>query len=110
MKEKLFEKGDTVTWTSQASGTPKTKTGTVIYVLSTGERIPESVLAEGRAQFDMASMRSTREHPSYVVKVERASKATGKPIKPFLYWPIVSQLEKVDATVKTDEVSYYPAA
>jgi hypothetical protein len=65
--------GDEVTWTSQAGGVTKTKTGKVVHIVPPGEK-PTDVREPG--------MR--RDHESYIVR------ALGR-----RYWPRVSHLAKV---------------
>lgn len=72
----LFKVGDGVTWTSQAGGYSKVKTGAVVEVIPPGKR-PECVPGCG----------FSRKHESYVIAVKR-------PRSVALYWPNVSALEK----------------
>lgn len=65
-----FKKGDVVTWSSQAAGSWKTKTGTIISVLS----------AKGKPD-------------RYVVEVPPSSGSNAKPKK---YFPRTSALKKVE--------------
>lgn len=72
-----------VTWTSQAAGYEKTKTGTIVAIVPAG-RLPTSYVP---ADMTLASWPGMpRNHESYLVRVGR-SKA--------LYWPRVSALAKV---------------
>lgn len=67
-----FKKGQTVAWTSQASGFKKKKTGVI-----------KEVIAAGRPIYARKSRGSrTRDHRSYIVNVN------GK-----LYWPLVKYLK-----------------
>lgn len=67
--EIFFDKGDVVTWSSQAAGSWKTKTGTIIAVLS----------KKGKPD-------------RYVVEVPAPSGSKAKPKK---YFPRTSALKKV---------------
>lgn len=86
-----FQVGDTVTWTSQAWGSTKKKTGTVVIVVPAG--VPPHMLvmnfaiAHGLREPDFGLQ---RDHESYVVSVPGGPKA-----KPKLYWPRVSALKGV---------------
>lgn len=79
--------GDTVTWTSQAAGVSKSKTGIVEEVvpvkgMPSRERFPQLYRGPG--------VGSPRDHVSYVVRVPgRTAKASGT-----LYWPRASALAK----------------
>jgi vacuolar-type H+-ATPase catalytic subunit A/Vma1 len=74
----VFAVGDLVSWTSQAGGFHKTKTGTVIEVVATGKP-PNKYGTTG-----------TRQHESYVVEVPR--EPGRKTLKSDIYWPVRSQL------------------
>lgn len=77
---KKFQLGDEVTWTSQAAGTLRTKTGKIVEVVRTGDR--------------PTRMRNTgidRRHESYVIEVPGKTPRQ----KTKLYWPRVSQLTLV---------------
>lgn len=73
-----FKKGDTVTWTSQASGFKKKKTGKVVGVIMAGY-IPGQV--NEKFYFRGFGVKG-RPHRSYIVDVN------GK-----LYWPLVKYLK-----------------
>jgi hypothetical protein len=68
-----FKVGDRVTWTSQANGGERTKTGEVTDVIKPGYRPGDKVAGCG----------GQRDHESYVVRVHSR-----------LFWPRVSKLEK----------------
>jgi hypothetical protein len=78
-----YKLGDRVTWTSQARGATKTKTGTVVEVVPKGGR-------PNRSQFPSlykdAGVGFSRTHESYVVSVP--NKRSGVKI----YWPLVRNL------------------
>jgi hypothetical protein len=76
-----FALNDKVTWTSQAGGHTKKKTGTVVQVVPTG------MLPSG--QFSPRQPGSERRHESYVVHVPTASgRGKGQ-----YYWPVRSLLK-----------------
>lgn len=75
-KQPSFKKGDIVTWTSQASGFKKKKTGKVVFVLPADHAPWEC--GWGDSGFGSAP----RNHRSYIVDVN------GK-----LYWPLVKHLK-----------------
>jgi len=81
--------GDTVTWTSQAQGNVKTKTGVVVEVLLAG-KMPD----RGRflSLYKGAGCGSPRNHESYVVMAD-VGKKPGKTFRH--YWPRVSALKEV---------------
>jgi hypothetical protein len=74
MTEKQLKRGDIVTWTSQAAGASKAKTGEIVEVVAAGARPPGK--GWGWA----------RDHESYLVRVP-----VGKRTR--LYWPRASRLE-----------------
>ena len=76
-KSSTFKKRDTVTWTSQASGVKKKKTGKVVTVLP-ALHTPNDVASVGLRLRDRYGWLG-RDHRSYIVDVK------GK-----LYWPLVS--------------------
>lgn len=73
-------KGDTVSWQSQAQGTWKKKTGTVVEVVEPGHR-PSTLLVNAGGP---------RKAVSFVVGVP-----TGKQQKLKFYWPVVTALKRV---------------
>ncbi len=73
-----FKKGDKVTWSSSAQGSWKTKTGTVVKVVKSGES--PKLVGSGWP----------RDHESYVIEVPQG--VTGKASSK-LYWPRVSALK-----------------
>lgn len=82
-----FSMGDIVTWTSQAAGVAKTKTGTVEQVVAAKgypdrERFPKLYKSSG--------VGLPRDHVSYVVRVPgKTAKSEGT-----TYWPRASALSK----------------
>ena len=85
-----IEQFDTVTWTSQAQGCSKTKTGIVMQVVHPG-LMPDR--ERFKALYTGAGVGSPRNHESYVVSVDMG-KSPGKSIR--YYWPRVSALAKID--------------
>jgi hypothetical protein len=88
---KSFAVGDRVTWKSQAAGSWKQKTGTVVEVVP-AHRIPRD-----------KNFGSSRTHDSYIVEVTFEPKRSTSAIKsvrqrkPERYWPRVSNLRLVEA-------------
>jgi hypothetical protein len=84
--------GDIVTWTSQASGVSKEKTGEIIAVVPKGKSNAKIWTALGRkAEFrSFTPSTGTRDHDSYLVAVAAPTETS----KPQVYWPVVSQLKK----------------
>ncbi|MBR8194134.1 hypothetical protein KDW82_34550 [Burkholderia vietnamiensis] len=84
--ETQFKVGDTVTWSSQASGFAKTKTGVIEQVVQAKaypdrERFPQLYRGSGTGLY--------RDHESYVVRVPgKTPKSAGK-----LYWPRAGALK-----------------
>lgn len=79
-KYPTFKKGQTVTWTSQASGFKKKKQGEVIAVIRAGA-IPSERL------FPWSSWKrlgQERNHTSYVVRTKDGS----------TYWPLAKNLKR----------------
>lgn len=87
-KATQFKLGDRVTWESQATGSWKEKTGTVIKVVLAGESVEPRMLTSSGAR-SAFGYGSPRNHESYIVSVPQGK--TGK-AKPVLYWPVVSKL------------------
>lgn len=81
MSGKGFNPGDRVTWTSQAGGIAKTKTGDVVVVVGPNEA-PNVVLRAMGVRGKVDGPGGTRDHDSYIVR------ANGR-----LYWPRVSLLK-----------------
>lgn len=80
--------GSTVTWTSQAGGATKTKTGTVEEIVQ-----PKSLPDRERylQLYRGAGIGLARDHTSYVVRVPgKTSKSAGT-----LYWPRAAALSLV---------------
>lgn len=88
--------GDQVTWSSQAGGNTKTKTGRVVALIPPGRESGKSARAFIDAKVSKRTHRSAfgggwdRDHESYIVEVV----VGGPRAKPVLYWPIVSKLAK----------------
>lgn len=79
-----FQVGDTVTWTSQAGGNTKTKTGRVIAIVPANSN-PRLALPLGfKLKSDALMM---RDHESYLIQVGKSK---------WLYWPLVKYLKPVD--------------
>lgn len=80
--------GDTVSWTSQAAGTTKRKTGKIVAVVPAGKDpalyVPKGLLIN-------AWRGDERDHESYLVRVGN---------KKLLYWPRVSQLKEKESKKK----------
>lgn len=74
-----FKVGDRVSWTSQAGGYSKTKTGSVAAVVRPGE-YPDR--AQFLSLYRGAGVGIARDHESYVVTVKGAG----------VYWPRVKAL------------------
>ena len=81
--------GDRVTWTSQAAGATKTKTGIIIGVVKAGSR-PDRVKFK---QLCKNGIGWSRNHESYVVSVDVGKREKGVSFRQ--YWPRVSALKKV---------------
>ncbi len=82
-----YKLGDRVTWTSQAQGSSKTKTGTVVEVVPKGGRPNRDKFP---SLYKDAGVGFSREHESYVVSVP--NKRSGVKI----YWPLVKNLRNAD--------------
>lgn len=80
-----FAVGQQVTWSSQAQGMTKTKTGTIVEVVAPNER-PDTT---GRPGLNGCGF--GRSHESYIVEVPQGPKA-----KPRHYWPVASILRFAD--------------
>lgn len=83
-----FQIGDTVTWTSQAGGNAKTKTGKVVAVLPANKSVAQ-FYREGGIVGDFYLTRipiiiSSRDHESYLIQVGKSKR---------LYWPLVKYLK-----------------
>lgn len=91
--EPKFEPGDTVTWTSQAAGFQKAKTGKILFKVHAGESVKPILYAMVRDHPDKYSLpdiesAGVRKQDSYLVAVERGPKAKVK-----VYWPLTSLLK-----------------
>ena len=82
-----YKLGDRVTWTSQAHGSAKTKTGTVVEVVPKGGRPSRGKFP---SLYKDAGVGFSRAHESYVVSVP--NKRSGVKI----YWPIVKNLRHAE--------------
>lgn len=81
-----FQVGDTVTWTSQAGGNVRTKTGKVEEVVPAGA-LPNRARFE--QLFRSSGVGAARAHMSYVVRVPgKTTKAAGT-----VYWPRAASLQ-----------------
>lgn len=83
---KTFQIGDTVTWTSQAGGNAKTKTGKVTWVIPAGCLAGSYQLVEQGFSTHRCQGRE-RDHESYLIQVGKSKR---------LYWPLVKYLKPVD--------------
>jgi len=92
-----FKLGQTVTWTSQAGGHAKTKTGRVVAVIAGGRGSGDRASKYIRDAKRSGTHRSCfgggwdRNSESYVVEVRDGRTSRAKPI---LYWPVVSLLQE----------------
>jgi hypothetical protein len=82
--------GKTVTWTSQAGGNSKAKTGTVVAVVAAGKFAEATIrkrpdLARYRTYNSMPNPGASRDYNSVLVAVGND-----------LYWPLVTRLEVVE--------------
>lgn len=94
MENKTFQIGDTVTWTSQAGGNVKTKTGKVVAVVPTNIGLRQIVSRDSREySVDHLGLFSGRDHESYLIQVGKSKR---------LYWPLVKYLKKVEPEFKID--------
>jgi len=93
MSESKFQIGDTVTWTSQAGGNAKTKTGKVVGVIPANiparNRIPDG-FPEYQGRIPIFT---SRNHESYLIQVGKSKR---------LYWPLVKYLEKAAPEFQID--------
>lgn len=86
-KPKTFQIGDAVTWTSQAGGKSKTKTGRVVFIVPANIGLRQIVSRESKEySVDHLGLFSGRDHESYLIQVGKSKR---------LYWPLVKYLEKV---------------
>lgn len=92
MSESKFQVGDTVTWTSQAGGNAKMKTGKVVYVIPARY----SMHAFSRQFLDCKSYTTNhlngtgRDYESYLIQVGKSKR---------LYWPLVKYLKPIAETI-----------
>jgi len=87
-KLKTFQIGDTVTWTSQAGGNAKTKTGKVTWIIPAGCLAGSYQLVEQGFSTHRCQGRE-RDHESYLIQVGKSKR---------LYWPLVKYLKPVPDT------------
>jgi hypothetical protein len=87
-KPKTFQVGDTVTWTSQAGGNAKTKTGKVVAMIKSNELLSSALM-----RLHLVNLyrwrhlaESIRDHESYLIQVGKSKR---------LYWPLVKYLKLV---------------
>lgn len=78
-----FSTGDTVTWTSQAGGVSKSKSGVVVAVVP-AKTLPSK--ADFPGLYRGVGIGSSRDHESYVVRVKTGLSATRD------YWPRAAAL------------------
>jgi hypothetical protein len=81
-----FKTGDQVTWTSQAAGSSKTKTGEVVEVVAKGSRPNRDMFL---SLYRSNGVGFSRNHESYVVMVKN------KKFGVKFYWPMVKNLRSV---------------
>jgi len=81
-----FSTGDTVTWTSQAGGVSKRKSGVVVAVVP-AKTLPSK--ADFPGLYRGAGIGSSRSHESYVIRVKTGATAFR------IYWPRVNGLSVV---------------
>ena len=95
-----FAIGDHVEWTSQASGSQRTKRGFVLCVVPirtfAATVLGKLVILEDYNMRNLDGGYHCREHESYII---RETQPVTSQAKPKLYWPRVAYLRKVD----TDE-------
>lgn len=85
----MFKVGDKVKWSSQAQGSWRTKTGTVVEVVSPGNLPTRERFV---SLYTGAGCGSPRKHESYVVEVyANPEKKTGRSF----YWPLANKLRIV---------------
>ena len=81
-----FQVGDTVTWTSQAGGNAKTKTGKVVMAVPAKMMLSEILGGFWATWTIKDNLLRERNHESYLIQVGKSKR---------LYWPLVKYLEKV---------------
>ncbi|WP_271678878.1 hypothetical protein [Thermomonas mangrovi] len=93
-----FKAGDLVTWTSQAGGHTRIKTGKVIAVIDGGHKSGETAASEIKKRVRAGTHRSAfgggwdRAETSYLVEVANGKSGRAKPT---IYWPVASKLKPV---------------
>lgn len=80
-----YQVGDPVTWTSQAGGVQKTKSGIVVAVVA-AKTLPERSLFP--QLYKNSGIGMSRDHESYVVRVKMGVSATRD------YWPRANALSR----------------
>jgi len=88
VKNKAFQVGDRVTWSSQANGTVSTKTGSIVEVVA------PTRLAQTRDHLGRKVFGNSRHETSYVVAVPQPPTKRGKARPAKLYWPHASALRR----------------
>lgn len=89
--------GSRVTWTSQAGGSTKEKTGTVVAVIAGGRGSGDRATQEIRSRVKAGTHRSAfgggwdREGESYLVEVPQGTSGKARPV---LYWPVANRLKR----------------
>lgn len=89
MSQKEFTIGDNVSWTSQAQGYERNKTGTVVAVIMPHASFTNKHHESFPDLFKNSGVGSPRDEISYIVSVPQGK--TGK-AKPKHYWPRTSAL------------------
>lgn len=88
-----FKVGDKVTWTSQASGFAKEKTGTIVMIVPENTyflKIEKELQNLGKKFSSKYGGGFSRDHESYAVFVPTPSGKSNH-----LYWPVVDKLMKI---------------
>jgi len=101
-EQNKFQIGDTVTWTSQAGGNAKTKTGMIVFIIPAGKLIRDIVFGEQGALYESWTLHhlgifSSRDHESYLIQVGKSKR---------LYWPLVKYLEKAETSLPSVNLPY----
>ena len=95
--ESNFELGDVVKWQSGGLSTT-TKQGAIIDVLKAGDSVPvcvEKLKNDGLVFHSRWGGGHPRDHQYYAILVSRLG-LRGKKLMPYLYFPIVAMLRKVE--------------
>jgi hypothetical protein len=83
--ENKFNPGNHVTWTSQAGGHAKTKTGLIVEVVPAHWPVGQAKIIDDDGFTVRADLFATRSHESYLVQVGKSKR---------LYWPLVKYLKR----------------